>query len=106
MNEYKKFFFKDRKTDYELDYKTYFDSEITIVLPDGYKIDQLPAPIIDKQDDYQVEISFSLNGNELIYKKLFVFKNAIMRKPQQEIWNTTHKKITDLYNSTLTLVKS
>lgn len=106
MNEYKKFFFKDRKTDYELDYKTYYDSEITIVLPAGYKIDQLPAPIIDKQDDYQVEISFFLKGNELIYKKLFVFKNAIMRKQQQEIWNTTHKKITDLYNSTLTLVKS
>jgi len=106
MNEYKKFFFKDRKTDYELDYKTYYDSEITIVLPAGYKIDQLPAPIIDKQDDYQVEISLYLKGNELIYKKLFVFKNAIMRKQQQEIWNTTHKKITDLYNSTLTLVKS
>ena len=40
--EYKKFFFKDRKTDYEFDYKTYFDSEITIVLPAGYKIEKIP----------------------------------------------------------------
>ena len=106
MNEYKKFFFKDRKTDYEFDYKTYFDSEITIVLPVGYKIEKIPTNIIDKQEDYQVEITFSLKGNELVYRKLFVFNKAIMHQQQQEIWNPTHKKITELYNSTLTLLKS
>lgn len=106
MNEYKKFFFKDRKTDYEFDYKTFFDSEISFTLPAGYKIEQLPSNLIDKQEDYQVEITFTQKGNELVYRKIFIFNKAILRHQQQEIWNATHKKITELYNSTLTLVKS
>ena len=73
MNEYKKFTLKDRKTDYELDYKTLYDSEITIVLPAGYKVEKLPENLTQKEEDYQVEVSFSQKGNELLYRKVFIF---------------------------------
>lgn len=106
MNEYKSFSFKDRETDYELDYKTWYDSEITITLPEGYKIDKLPENLSQKSEDYDIEVSFSLKGKDLVYKKVFVFKNAIIRKNQQESWNAAHKKLTELYNSSITLSKS
>jgi transglutaminase-like putative cysteine protease len=106
MNEYKKFTLKDRKTDYELDYKTLYDSEITIVLPAGYKVEKLPENLIQKEEDYQVEVSFSQKGNELLYRKVFVFNNAILPKNKQEKWNTTHKKLVEFYNSSITLIKS
>lgn len=106
MNEYKKFTLKDRKTDYELDYKTLYDSEITIVLPAGYKVEKLPENLIQKEEDYQVEVSFSQKGNELLYRKVFIFNNAILPKNKQEKWNTTHKKLVEFYNSSITLIKS
>lgn len=106
MNEYKSFSFKERETDYELDYKTWYDSEITITLPEGYKVDKLPENLSQKNEDYEIEVSFSLKGKDLVYKKVFVFKNAIIRKNQQESWNAAHKKITELYNSSITLSKS
>ena len=106
MNEYKSFSFKDRETDYELDYKTWYDSEITITLPEGYKIDKLPENLSQKSEDYDIEVRFSLKGKDLVYKKVFVFKNAIIRKNQQESWNAAHKKLTELYNSSITLSKS
>lgn len=106
MNEYKKFTLKDRKTDYELDYKTLYDSEITIVLPAGYKVEKLPENLIQKEDDYQVEVSFTQKGNELLYRKVFIFNNAILPKNRQEKWNTTHKKLVEFYNSSITLIKS
>lgn len=106
MNEYKSFSFKERETDYELDYKTWYDSEITITLPEGYKVDKLPENLSQKNEDYEIEASFSLKGKDLVYKKVFVFKNAIIRKNQQESWNAAHKKLTELYNSSITLSKS
>jgi hypothetical protein len=106
MNEYKKFTLKDRKTDYELDYKTLYDSEVTIVLPAGYKVVKLPENLTQKEEDYQVEVSFSQKGNELLYRKVFIFNNAILPKNKQEKWNTTHKKLVEFYNSSITLIKS
>lgn len=106
MNEYKSFTFKERETDYELDYKTLYDSEITITLPDGYKLDKLPKNLSLKNEDYDIEVSFSLKEKELVYRKIFTFKNAIIKKEQQESWNAAHKKLTDLYNSSITLSKS
>ncbi len=106
MNEYKKFTLKDRKTDYELDYKTLYDSEITIVLPTGYKVEKLPENLTQKEEDYQVEVTFTQKGNELLYRKVFIFNNAILPKNRQEKWNTTHKKLVEFYNSSITLIKS
>ena len=106
MNEFKKFTLKDRKTDYEFDYKTLYDSEITIVLPSGYKIEKLPENLIQKEEDYQVEVSFTQKGNELLYRKVFIFNNAVLPKNLQEKWNSTHKKLVEFYNSSITLIKS
>ena len=106
MNEYKSFTFKERETDYELDYKTLYDSEIIITLPDGYKVDKLPENLSEKNEDYDIQATFSLKGKDLVYRKVFTFKNAIIRKSQQESWNAAHKKLTELYNSSITLSKS
>jgi hypothetical protein len=105
MNEYKSFTFKDRETDYEFDFKTLYDSEISITLPSGYKIEKLPENLSVKNEDFEIDIQFTLKGKELIYKKVFTFKNAILRKSQQESWNNTQKKINEIYNSSITLSK-
>lgn len=105
MNEYKSFTFKDRETDYEFDFKTLYDSEISITLPSGYKIEKLPENLNVKNEDFEIDIQFNLKGKELIYKKVFTFKNAILRKSNQESWNNTQKKLNELYNSSITLSK-
>jgi hypothetical protein len=106
MNEYKGLTFKDRKTDYEFDYKTMYETEISIALPEGYKIEKKPENLKIIDEDYAIEANFTLKGNTIIYKKSFQFKNALLRKSHIESWAAAHKKLLEFYNSSITLTKA
>lgn len=106
MNDYKALTFKDRKTDYEFDYKTLYETEILIALPQGYTIEKKPENLKIEDEDYTIEANFSLQNNQLIYKKSFQFKNALLRKSHLDSWAAAHKKLLDFYNSSITLTKS
>lgn len=106
MNEYKSMTFKDRKTDYEFDYKTLYETEISIDFPAGFKIEKKPENLKIEDEDYAIEANFIVKGNTLIYKKSFKFNNALLRKSHLESWATAHKKLLEFYNSSITLTKS
>ncbi|WP_396172075.1 transglutaminase family protein [Flavobacterium sp.] len=106
MNEYKGLTFKDRKTDYEFDYKTLYETEIAIVIPEGFKIEKKPDNLKIDEEDYTIDANFTVKGNTIVYKKSFKFKNALLRKNQLESWAVAHKKLLEFYNSSITLTKS
>ena len=106
MNEYKGLTFKDRKTDYEFDYKTLYETEISIALPEGFKIEKKPENLKIIDEDYEIEANFTLKGNTNKKKKSFQFKNALLRKKHLESWAAAHKKLLEFYNSSITLTKS
>lgn len=106
MNEYKGLTFKDRKTDYEFDYKTLYETEIAIALPEGFKIEKKPENLTIDDEDYTIDANFTVKGNTIIYKKSFKFKNALLRKNHLESWAAAHKKLLEFYNSSITLTKS
>jgi hypothetical protein len=105
MNEYKSFELKDRKVDYEMDYKTYFNSEITLKIPDGYKVTKIPSNLVIKENNFDVNISFQNTGKEIVYKKTFLFKNGCIKANEIEKWNDFNKKLIDNYNQQITLSK-
>jgi hypothetical protein len=105
MNEYKSFELKDRKVDYEMDYKTYFNSEITLKIPDGYKVTKIPSNLVLKENNFDVNISFQNTGKEIVYKKIFLFKNGCIKANEIEKWNDFNKKLIDNYNQQITLSK-
>jgi transglutaminase-like putative cysteine protease len=105
MNEYKNFELKDRKTAYELDYKTNYESQITLMIPEGYKVTKLPSNLSVKEKNFEVNLSFENTGKEIIYKKSFIFNNSCIKADDIEKWNDCIKKLTDNYNQQITISK-
>jgi hypothetical protein len=105
MNEYKKFELKDRKTDYQFRFKTNYESNITLEIPNGYKVTKLPESLSIDEKDFSVQIAFQQVGNAIVYKKTFNFKNAVIKTNDIAKWNVFNKNLNSLYNQQITLLK-
>ncbi|MFM2229836.1 MAG: hypothetical protein RL607_1094 [Bacteroidota bacterium] len=105
MNEYKEFQLKDRKTDYEFDYKTVYESDITLQLPAGYKVTKLPESISVKENNYEVSLTYTVENNKIHYKKSFLFKNAVLKTADFEQWRAVNKRVAEAYNTQIILTK-
>lgn len=106
MDEYKNFEFKDRKTDYELNYKTNYESNVVLAIPDGYKLTKLPESLNVNEEDFSILISFKQVGKDIVYKKQFVFKNAVLKTADMTKWNDFNKNLTTIYNQQIIFTKS
>lgn len=105
MNEYKNFELKDRTTDYEMDYKTLYDSEIVLTVPEFYKIVKLPDNLTIKETDFEVSLTYEQVGNTIVYKKTFHFKKGSIQANNIAKWNAFHKQLVENYNQQITLTK-
>jgi hypothetical protein len=106
MNEFKNFEFKDRKTDYEFEFKKNYESIIKLKIPSGYKISKLPENLIVKENNFDATVTFQQKDNEIIYKKTFIIKDGVVKTADMTKWNAFIKKLTDLYNQQITFSKS
>lgn len=105
MNEFKNFELKDRKTDYQFDFKKNFESIITLAIPAGYKVSKLPTDLIVKENNFDIAITFLKTDKEIIYKKSFIFKNAEIKAEEMNKWNSCIKNLVANYNQQITLSK-
>jgi transglutaminase-like putative cysteine protease len=105
MNEFKNFELKDRKTDYEFDYKTNYESNITLAIPDGYAVAKLPENLSIQEDNFTIAVTFQQIKNEIICKKTFVFKNAIIKFKELEKWNAFNKSLNTIYKQQIAFAK-
>ncbi len=103
--EYGKWLFNERNTDYEFAHKEYLSSEINLELPEGYKVTELPKGIDVNTKTYKIFVDFELTDNVLHYKKVFVMKDAVVKKSNFEEWNETIKSLQSIYNQQIILVK-
>jgi len=105
MNEFKNWEMKDRKTDYEFDYKNNYESNITLAIPPGYKVRKLPENLTVKETNYDIAITYQQTDKEIIYKKSFVFKNGVIKANEMSKWNAFNQSLTNLYNQQIVLTK-
>jgi Transglutaminase-like superfamily len=95
---------KDRQQDYAL-YSSYVSQDETeLLLPAGYKVVSLPAPISEKAEDYEVTGSYSAKDNKVTFKKVLSFNTGRIRKADFENWKAFTRKLND-FNSNLILIK-
>lgn len=97
--------FAERKIGYEFDYKKDYESTITLQIPEGYKVTKLPEPLSAETDAYSIRLSYEQQGNSILYKKRFIFKNGSIKKTEFSNWNETVKSLKKLYNEQITLTK-
>lgn len=105
MNEFKGFELKDRKTDYQFDFKKNYESTVTLAIPSGYSITKIPTDLVVKEDNFDVAITFQKTDKEIIYKKSFIFKNGEIKASEMTKWNDCIKKLTANYNQQITFTK-
>ncbi len=105
MNEFKGFELKDRKTDYQFDFKKNYESVVTLAIPTGYKVTKLPTDLIVKENNFDISISFQKTDKEIIYKKSFIFKNGEIKASEITKWNDFIKNLISNYNQQITLSK-
>lgn len=104
-NEYKNFEFKERKNDFEFEFKKNYVSNISLEIPKGYKITKLPESLEIKEDDFNIAVNFKQVGSKIIYNKQFIFKNAVIKSSKIEKWNESIRKLNTIYNQQITLSK-
>lgn len=97
--------FKERKTDFEFDYKRDYESVITLEIPQGYAVSRLPEPFSAVADGYAMTASYEQKGNIIVYTKKFLIKDGTIKKGSFKTWNESISKLKKLYNDQITLTK-
>jgi Transglutaminase-like superfamily len=105
MNEFKGFELKDRKTDYQFDFKKNYESTVSLAIPSGYSVTKIPTDLVVKEDNFDMAITFQKTDKEIIYKKSFIFKNGEIKASEMTKWNDFIKKLTANYNQQITFTK-
>ncbi|HFS68206.1 MAG TPA: hypothetical protein ENK67_08345 [Flavobacteriia bacterium] len=104
-NELSNFGFKKRKTDYLFRFKKDLESITELTIPKNYKVNFLPNNIAIKTYDFDLSVTYSVKENKIIYTKKFLIKKAKISTANFKKWNTFIKKLDNLYNEQLVLIK-
>jgi transglutaminase-like putative cysteine protease len=97
--------FKDRKTDFLLNYKSLDDITITLQIPEGYSLSKVPENIAITTEDYTISMRYEVKGNQIKYTKKFLFKNGRIRASKFEEWKRHFEEIQKNYNEQVVLTK-
>jgi hypothetical protein len=103
--EFSSFDFKDRKTDFLLNYKSLDDITITLQIPEGYSLSKVPENIAITTEDYTISMRYEVKGNQIKYTKKFLFKNGRIRASKFEEWKRHFEEIQKNYNEQVVLTK-
>ena len=103
--EYNSFDFKDRKTDFLLDYKSFDDISITLQIPEGYKVSKVPNNIAITTEDYTITMNYEVKGNSLKYTKQFLFKKGKIKSVKFDEWKSHFAEIQKNYTEQVVLTK-
>ncbi|MBC7588269.1 MAG: hypothetical protein H7178_07900 [Chitinophagaceae bacterium] len=87
----------ERKTEYWMSFKFNVEQETQINLPTGAKITSKPQNLAIKNDDYEINITYTEQPNKLIYKKTIIIKNPRIPVSKFQQWNKDFKQLKDLY---------
>ena len=104
-SQFSEYDFKERKTDFEFDYKKEYESVTTLQVPAGYSVTRLPAAYSVANDVYAMDVSYEQKGSDIVYKKHFLIKTGTIRKADFAKWNASIASIKNVYNDQITLTR-
>ncbi|MBX2924056.1 MAG: hypothetical protein KF746_17790 [Chitinophagaceae bacterium] len=94
-----------RTTDWVFPYKQNLVYETELVIPQGYKISELPAGLAIEEPAYSFKVNYKAAGEKLVYRKEITIKDTRLRKSVFEKWNTSISLLKKCYNEQVTLTK-
>jgi len=103
--EWKDVIFDNRKLDYLLQSKTISSSKYIIETPAGYTVERLPEPLKYKSDFLNMDLTYSVEDDKIIYTKIMELPRAEIKASEFEAYNDIIKKLSDYYDEQITLSK-
>jgi hypothetical protein len=95
----------DRKNDYEFNQKYYLSTQTELLIPEGYKVDYLPAAFKKTTPYGSFDGAYANKGKSIVYTKTIVISKPILKKTDFPGWNSFITDINKFYNDQVVLVK-
>ncbi len=95
----------DRKNDYEFNQKYYLNSQTELAVPDGYKVEYLPAAFKKSTPSWSFEGTYTNKGKSIVYTKTIIINKPILKKSDFAAWNSFIADISKFYNDQVVLAK-
>ncbi|GAB4092520.1 transglutaminase-like domain-containing protein [Flaviaesturariibacter terrae] len=93
----------DRVQDYEFSQKFYISVTKELAIPEGYKVDYLPAALKKATPAYSFEGSYVVKGKTIVYTKTISINKTLLRKADFAAWNAFVADISKFYNDQIVL---
>lgn len=103
FKDFKKF--EDRDIPYDLGDKTFFESSMTISLPEGYTVDYLPTPVSSVGNGFTANLSYDHSENEINYHIKFSISTVTLQPSEFDNWNQMIDDLTLFYDDQIILKK-
>jgi transglutaminase-like putative cysteine protease len=95
----------DRKNDYEFDQKYSLSTQTELTIPEGYKVDYLPAAFKKNTANWSFEGNYLNKGKTILYSRNIVINKPILKKADFAGWNSFIAEVNKFYNDQVVLKK-
>lgn len=86
-------------------YKVHETHEYRVQIPKGWTVKDLPEPVVMENSSLQSELSYSIEGNELIMKARLILPEGGIPLKDKEVWEENRTKMENFYASYVVFVK-
>ena len=94
-----------RKNDYVFPFSEHCVSSIQLVIPEGYRVKNMPSDMEIQTDDYAFSIRYSVNDDHILYHKEITIKKTTLPKSNFRRWNADIGMLRNAYLRQITLQK-
>jgi len=96
---------KERETPLMFKYQNIVKHEYIFKIPDGYKVDYIPENVSMSNQYFDMEITYSLIGDSIVYKHSFIGKTLVIYPDMFNVWNELIDTLAKSYKKTIVLKK-
>lgn len=94
-----------RKNDYTFPFSENYVSSIRLVIPEGYRVKDIPLDMEIQTDDYEFSIRYTVNDDSILYHKEITIKKTILPRSNFRQWNADIGVLRNAYLKQITLEK-
>lgn len=90
-----------------LDFKEKIDqlTEVSLIIPAGYKVNYLPEALLTQDDEFRIAVHFEQEGNKIIYRRQIQIPSGYISVSAFPAWNAAIQGLNEKYREQVILTK-
>lgn len=98
-------FDKSRLAPYEFRSKQYRITDVSLTVPNGYKVAQMPAEVLIEREGYTFKVGYQQSQNKVIMHKELILSSTMIQPSQFKQWNEDIAVLRAAYDKNLIITK-